>query len=74
MSSILFGRVRRLEQHLGDCSLCHGEGRLVIEHADPEMAALHGVDPVNTDRAGCPECGRKQIIRIKYVKETIIKR
>ena len=72
-ATTLMGRVRSLEQAQGDCGLCHGEGYLVVEYSDPDMAALHAAGPGRSESEGCPLCGRKQLQRVAYVKETMIR-
>ena len=74
MSSILFGRVRRLEQHHGDCPHCGGKGVMVVEYRHPALSSLHLGKPLREDRSGCPQCGRKQVIVVEYIKEDMIRR
>jgi hypothetical protein len=74
MSHAIAARVRRLEQFQGDCPLCHGEGKVVLETNNEHLSRLHGGELPETDREGCPRCGRKQVLRIVWVQETAIRR
>jgi hypothetical protein len=74
MIHAIAGRVRRLEQAQGDCPLCDGKGKVVLETNNEHLCRLHGGDPSAENQQGCPRCGRKMVILVKYVKETMIRR
>jgi hypothetical protein len=74
MIHAIAGRVRRLEQVQGDCALCDGKGKVVMETNNEHLCRLHGGDPSAESQQGCPRCGRKQVIRIVWVQETAIRR
>ncbi len=74
MATRLSGRVRRLEQTRGTCPHCGGRGKVVVVHAQPELATrtpyddtpVHGL--ADADKLpGCAGCGKQILVVIEYV-------
>ncbi len=75
MATRLSGRVRRLEQTRGTCTVCRGKDKAVVGYMQPELAIRTAIDdrPANSvadldEVPGCPGCGKKVRVVIEYVE------
>jgi hypothetical protein len=78
----LKSRVRRLERRRGPCPICHGKGRWIFavlgDHPRPNEET-HGENVAGSleeaeAMPGCPGCGLKGVIVLRYVAASEIAR
>jgi hypothetical protein len=78
----LKSRVRRLERQRGPCPICHGKGRWIFAvlgdtpRPNAETQGEHVAGSLEEADAmpGCPGCGLKNVIVLRYVKVSGIAR